>query len=362
GLFWYTGIAHYVIPYGVCMLGFFWMLRFLADGRWGYLLGCLIAMTYLGGAGYPEVVLAAMVFLIVLIATPIVHLHGKKDLRCVWLLLPFLSLLIGFAISAKAPGNRIRGGAEFGFHIDHAAATIGRALLAGWTDAIHYFIAVRPMMLFLILIIVCAWETLPVSDGCFCQKHPILILAGLYLIFSAIHAPELYVGEDVMAGISGGVYNSYFFVFTCCILLGTVTVTGWMKSVYQKKKSIKAQMLDTAVGSDRKKRPFAQWVRIPCLLMILLFCLVFRAHLIGGTTDYVAIEYIRSGQLADFRRQMKDRLEILENPSIRDAVLDPINDWQGPFMHFPVGDDPKSFVNLVTAEFYDKDSVVVRKD
>ena len=353
GLFWYTGMAHYVIPYGICMLGLFWMLRFLSGGRKSYLALCFFAMTYLGGAGYPEIVLAAMGFLSAFAAALISRFDKKKGAsgwqnplsRAAWLLIPLAALAAGFVISAKAPGNRIRGGADFGFDAERIVLTIKDALGAGVKDAVLYFMTARPLIIFVILTAVCAWETVSVREKRYYQRHPLVILAALYLIFSAIHAPELYVGDEIEAGISGGVYNSYFFVFTVCVLIGTVCIVGWLKNVLH---------VRDAGGA------FARSVRIPCLFAALAACILLYPHLIGGTTDYTAVEYIRSGQLADFRRQMKERLVILEDPDIQDAVLEPMNDWQGPLMHFPVGDDPGAFTNDATARFYGKRSVVVR--
>ena len=351
GLFWYTGMAHYVIPYGACMMGLFWMLAFLTAGKKRYLIGCFLMMTYLGGAGYPEVVLAVMGFLLAFSAEILDRIKRKETSgvkKLPWLLLPFCALLIGFAFSAKAPGNRVRGGAGFGFDAGNAVSAIGRSLSAGVTDAIHYLITARPLVLLIPLIVICVWETFPVTERRDGMKHAVATLIACYLVFSAIHAPEQYVGEEVEAGISGGVYNSYFFVFTACLLIGTVSLTGALKAVWCRKHDEKAAAA------------FARRVRIPGILLLLLFCLFFRSHLIGNATDYVAIDYIRSGQLEDFRQQMKERLEILEDPEIRDAVLEPMNDWQGPLMHFPVGEDPNSFVNHATAEFYGKRSVVVK--
>lgn len=62
GLFWWTSVAHYMVPYGITMMCMGWSLRWLESGRFRFLIGDLLGMAYLGGAGYPEVVLAAVWF------------------------------------------------------------------------------------------------------------------------------------------------------------------------------------------------------------------------------------------------------------------------------------------------------------
>lgn len=59
---WWTSVAHYMVPYGITMMCMGWSLRWLESGRFRFLIGDLLGMAYLGGAGYPEVVLAAVWF------------------------------------------------------------------------------------------------------------------------------------------------------------------------------------------------------------------------------------------------------------------------------------------------------------
>lgn len=59
---WWTSVAHYMVPYGVTMMCMGWSLRWLESGRFRFLIGDLLGMAYLGGAGYPEVVLAVVWF------------------------------------------------------------------------------------------------------------------------------------------------------------------------------------------------------------------------------------------------------------------------------------------------------------
>lgn len=91
--------------------------------------------------------------------------------------------------------------------------------------------------------------------------------------------------------------------------------------------------------------------------MALVFLVVFRSD-IKQTTTYLCIDYVRSGQAADFKAQMVYQKEVLLDDEIKDVVLPAINDYQGPLMYMPLTENPESFTNSVTTKFYGKDSVV----
>ena len=195
GLFWWTSVAHYCIPYGITLLCMGWSLRFLDTGRAAFLAGCCLGMAYLGGAGYPEVVLGAVwLFLLMLVqalrpvtaarqqcapgeekAADRCGLHGqnlqeqrpgenpsnradKRDRRSrlsrrfCWLLLPFALEMAGFAVSAAAPGNRNRGGESFGFSVGKVLWTLAACVREGITETAAYFVHVRPLLPLLVII------------------------------------------------------------------------------------------------------------------------------------------------------------------------------------------------------------------
>ncbi len=199
GLFWWTSVAHYCIPYGVTLLCMGWSLRFLDTGRVTFLAGCCIGMAYLGGAGYPEVVLGAVwLFLLMLVqvfrpvtaarrqcapegekAADRCRMHGpisqeqrpeenvsdrrnrwnrrnragRMSRRFCWLILPFALEMAGFAVSAVAPGNRNRGGESFGFSVGKVLWTLAACMREGITETAVYFVRVRPLLPLLVILV-----------------------------------------------------------------------------------------------------------------------------------------------------------------------------------------------------------------
>ena len=80
--------------------------------------------------------------------------RGRKAGR---LIIPVLFELAGLIISMKAPGNRVRGGEEFGFSASKGIAAIGLSFVYGIEDIIQYMketpvVWIGFLVLFLILV------------------------------------------------------------------------------------------------------------------------------------------------------------------------------------------------------------------
>ena len=348
GIYWYTGMIQYIFAYGATMITLTWALRFADTEKAGYYIGTLLIMSYLGGAGYPEVVLGAIGFLLV-ICCIFCGFAGRHKRSGFLLLIPFLLEMAGFAVSAMAPGNKVRGGDEFGFSLLKVIETLAQCVVCGGKGAIKYCITVRPMFLLICLLAVITWEVIELSQSRITFSHPLAVSVILFLISAAVYAPELYAGDDVEAGISGGVFDSYYFVFILCLTLGVIYLTGWVKKTLSKR-SRKSWLLEN--------EKFAQRVRVPFIMIMFLFCLAFSRHLIGNMVDYSCVQYITSGQLADFDKQMKERLAVLEDTSVTDVVVPEMNDQQGPFMHMALLRDSTKYTNWATKLFYGKNSVI----
>lgn len=163
---------------------------------------------------------------------------------------------------------------------------------------------------------------------------PVLFAVLSYCVYCASFAPEIYADVDV----SGGVHNMNYYMFLFMVFGDLVYVQGALKHF---------------VKNKRQCRIF-----LPAVFMVAaVWLLVFRSD-IKQTTTYICIEYVWSGQAADFQKQMEYQRSVLLDDSIKEAVLPMTNDVQGPLMNMPVTTDPDAWTNSVLREFYGKDSVV----
>lgn len=126
-MFWYNGIIHYTLPFNMCLLLGFLLIRYVKTLKWGYWAGITVLLALLGGSNYQSALFALIISVLFMAAA--YGRTGKKRFGA--LLFPILLLIVGLIISMKAPGNKVRGGADFGFSVVKAIQTIVRAFGRG---------------------------------------------------------------------------------------------------------------------------------------------------------------------------------------------------------------------------------------
>lgn len=340
GVFWYTGMINYMVPFGLCLCAFVWIDKFIEIGKKRHLIFTSIIFTYLGGAGYTPIVLAfEVMFLFILL-----HMLKSKSKRnrVYWLLLPFILLIAGFVFSAMSPGNAVRGGDSYYFDVTRIFTTIFECIRQGCIGAVNWFITVRPLVLMVPLLVIATWEQIDITKTKLEFKHPVFVCVILFLISCSTYAPEIYSQSSV----SGGVPNTIFFIFLLTCMVGIIYLTCYMKSVYVNKKG--KFITENLLGN----------LRAFIVVSEILFCIIAGRFLVSNMSAYICYDFVRTGQLRDFEFQMQERLEILHNPEIKNAVLPEMNNEQGPFMHMALLADPETYTNQATARYYGKESVI----
>ena len=395
GIFWYTSVAHYLIPYCAAMVSAVFADRFLQTGQNKYLAGMCLLMAYLGGASYPAIVLSLeLTLLLILYAAA----DGRMSRRCLLILLPLALMLAGFAVSAAAPGNKVRGGEGFG---SRGAAGIVMVIVNSIkvcaVRGAGYFLRARPLILLLPITLgfaaegaaqenaapdeqmsgeltqgVCGVKGLPRLRAFL--RHPVTVAVLCFLIAAGVYAPEVYSAVDV----SGGVPDTEYFV-TLVMLVVALSYAGCAlrrraDRAAHRAGSAARQQDDQASSATRQQEAYAcsaarQQVayagfatRQHVLNMLMFFgalvlCAIFGKHLIGGSVDYTCYTFWKSGQLSDYTRQMEEKLSILQNDDTGDVLVPEMNNEQGPFMCMAEIGDPDNFNNVSSAAFYGKRSV-----
>ena len=354
-IFWFNGCAHYMLPFAMCQMTTAWLLKYADRYKETTFAGILIFMTLLGGSNYQ----AALFTLIIAFYMIVAVWFLKKDKRIFALLVPIVTELAGLIVSMKAPGNRVRAGGDFGFSLTKGLATIGLSFVYAVRD-IGKYVKERPLifvgLLFMFVIFMAIYvlsenshSKLSADDladnnsdrELFYFKHPIWLALMLFCLYSAMQAPAIYAGVEV----SGGVPNTNYQVFL-------LTVSGILLIISQK-----LSMKIKALWKEATAKNTLKFIVLPVLCICLIAVVIFRSN-IKTSTSFVSLEYITSGQAADYKEQMDLQTRLLEDEDTKDVVVPFINDVQGPLMHMPVTDDPDVFTNYATREFYGKNSVV----
>lgn len=340
--FWYNGAMHYMAPFAMCQLLCTWLMLYLRTWKKGYLAGITLLMILLGGSNYQAALFAliaagyAMIYSCLPKKGP-----GRREFGGIWLLAPVLLELPGLVISMKAPGNKVRGGAQFGFSVSKALSAVGMSFLSGIRDIIGY-VKEKPVVWigFLALFLILTEAFLRQKEEKH-PEHPFLICAGLFGLYSAMQAPAVYADVEV----SNGVYNTNYQVFML-MMLGFLTVL--------------ADKAAKALREGKKGQDTDGWVHRMIVLPGLFVCAILLWFCKGNmkeSTSCCCLFYITSGQAADYKEQMDLQTRLLMDDTVSDVVVPFINDDQGPLMHMPVTADPEAWTNTVTRNFYNKKSV-----
>ena len=335
-IYWFNGCAHYMIPFAMCQMVAAWLLGYNEKYKKGTFIGITVFMTLLGGSNYQ----AALFALIMAFYTGIVTWVLKRDKRIFRLFLPIGLELSGLIVSMKSPGNKVRGGEEFGFSVARGVETVSASFLQGLRDIKIYF-QEKPLVFvglfwlaILLFLIFCNEKKMRFA------VHPLLLIAMLFCLYSAMQAPALYAGVEV----SGGVYNMNFLVFlltaTGILLIITAYLAEWIKAGWKGISTPKVQKSVLAIA----------------ILLCLILTVMFRSNIKTGTS-FVCLRYIASGEAKDYKEQMDLQTNLMEREGIEDVIVPFINDMQGPLMQMPVTDNPDAWSNQVTARFYGKNSV-----
>lgn len=338
-IFWFNGCAHYIVPFSMCQMAAAWLLKYGSEYKKSAFAGILIFLTLLGGSNYQ----AALFVLIVAFYVGIAAYVLKKDKRIFALCVPVVTELVGLAVSAMAPGNRVRAGEEFGFSVFKAVSTIGKSFLYGIKN-IGTYTKERPLvfvgLLFLFIVFVTVFY---LWEDAFRFRHPIWLSAMLFCLYSAMQAPAIYADVSVSGGVPNTNYQVFLLTASGILLIAAEKTAAKMKNVREEK-------------SGRKEWRFVVLSGVGLLLcMLLTFC--WRSN-IKISTSYVSLIYITSGQAKDYKEQMDLQTKLMEDENTEDVIIPEINDVQGPLMHMPVTDDKEAWTNTVTAGFYGKHSVV----
>ena len=348
GIFWYTSMIHYTFPYGIALACIVWADIFLNSCSKKAFVALVLCMTFLGGSGYPAIVLAGEGTVIVFF----LHCFERKEtgsnntlMRKIMFFIPLLLMAIGFAVSARAPGNKVRGGESFGFSLSRIVNTIEQSFIHNFTDSISYISEHRIILLFIpiVIVLVAVSSVNKYNERSKVSLLQVLIVTVICIVVSSsMYAPGIYAGVDV----SGGVPDTIYYVSMLMLTVWLISVTLWCRSVFCRKNS-----------SDNKSDYRQDFIRAGLLVVLLICGVLFRRQFLANSIDYTIYDFWSSGRLADYSDQMKERISIL-NSADENVIVPAMNEDQGPFMCMALTDDKSSVVNGQTADFYGKESVI----
>lgn len=348
GIFWYSAMINYTFPYGLTMAVFVWIDKYLELEKKKYLIFLIFVLSFLGGSGYLMIVVNFEIIGLVILVN-LLRKDKTKRKRAFLLLIPFALFLIGFIISALAPGNAVRGGEDFGLSMGNILYTLKECIVQGAHGIFPTIWRVKILILISPIIVIGVWEKLNIETTKINFGHPILVTVFLFLISCSVYAPGIYSKDEQ---ISSGVYDTIYYIFILTYFFTIIYIVGYFKLAIEKSSKEK-----NVINIEKKQRTI-EIIRCFGITMFLVLCITGKSILLNDSAFEICIDYISSGQLADFEMQMQERLEILNDPTVTDVVLPGMNNQQGPFVHMVATEDPTYYTNRCIARFYGKKSVI----
>ena len=332
GIFWYNGTAHYIIPYSMALVAIRCCWSFADRKRKKDWIAAFICMALLGGASYlaPLLVLIAVAYLILC--------EWKTKKHVFYLCIPVAAELAGLIVSYLAPGNKSRGGEDFGIHGLLIVKTILECFVDGAKQIFLYLFKTPFILLCLVVIAVLLVNAFQKVRPTFDFPYPVIVAVAMFCMYCAMYAPGVYAGVE----LSGGVPNTIYQVFLMTVFITVIYTVGWMNHHFCK---------DEKMGKIKKA---------VCggLLMLALFLILVEKGTLKSSTSYQCYDYIVSGQADDYKAQMEERLSLLRNPELKNVELPAMNSDQGPLLHMEVMEDPKEWTNTVVKQFFGKESII----
>ncbi|MDR0221685.1 MAG: DUF6056 family protein, partial [Lachnospiraceae bacterium] len=225
GMYWYVGAVHYIVPHTAFLLSLVSVHRFLVSkAKWHIFLISLCTLI-IGGFSLHYSLMVCLVYAAVIV------LCFKKS-PVLWLLVPYAVCLAGFIAQLLAPGNRGRGGADFGFNLKYVFVTIWRSLTQELAGPLVYFRNVPLLLPVFLIIAVFGWLGLLASlkDGkcAISFRYPLVYVIFVFLLNSALNAPRIYAVDMFgVANSSNGPQVVEWLMFFLTWLSAVLYLEGW---------------------------------------------------------------------------------------------------------------------------------------
>ena len=335
-MFWYNGSMYYTGFLAVTL--FLWgkILRYLIQPKYQDILYMTALAVFLAGGSYISL-LPCMICLVLMTG----WLLWKKDKkRGIGIAIVTAGILAGFAVNAMAPGNAVRQSEMWKLPAWKAVVKSllqGMRYLMAWlrTEWLAAAVLITPFLLRIY------------KKTRFEFRYPLIVLGLMYGIFCSASCPTFYTMNSTGPARAVAVCYYLFVLFTFA------AYAYGLGYLYQR---VLPGMRDR-MRRVRTATIFAKATPVVALLALLLVQLLDGS--LTETTSVKAFRSIASGEAAAYEEEYLNRLAILEDDTIEDAVLPPYVSRPELLYVGDLSDDPEQPANRKVALFYGKKTVSV---
>lgn len=338
GIYWYTGAVYYTLFFSFSALAFAVLLRFLlrkeGERGTGRLTAASLLFLIVGGGN----LVTGLTTAVVLVSMEAFLLWKKRSDRKP-MLIPVLCYMVSFGLNVAAPGNSAR-------QTYFAQPGLFEAVWLSFREAglsLGKWFTLPVWALILILVPV-LWR-IAVRTGIHFE-NPALVTLYSVCLTGVMFYPPIYAMTEHNLNNLGRITNIIFFGM---LFLAIFNIFYWIGWLVQRK-----SLTERCFPAAEKGRYSA------VLLLLLLIVFAFGMTRIKwyDTTSISAFRSYRSTQMGNYWHTYKQRLEILKDPSIEDAVLKRFPYRPYVLFYMELSEYPEE--NTPVAAWYGKNTVVVR--
>lgn len=331
--FWYNGAMYYTGFFASSLL--FGALVISMQNKEGFpIMKVILSLAwalFLAGGNYvsllPCILIVASIFLM--------NLLTKQRTKTFATAFPLAGLLLGFAISAMAPGNAKRA-------VEMNSIPAWKAVAKSLMQGVKYVVAWTNPALLLVLSLELVLFIGIYQRTKFEFRYPYLVIPFAYGIFASMACPTFYSMNST--GPARVVALNYFgFVlfmsFSLFYLGGAILGKRLRKHEKAKRRSMTAALI----------------------LFLIFFVAALPLKSFANLNGNKAIVLLQNGEAQTYAREQEERIQRLTNPNETDVILSPFSNYPDMICVGDIGENPEDSTNMSVARFYGKNSVSVVK-
>ena len=331
GFYWYTGSVYYTFFFGISLILYTLLLKIVKKKDTDKVIGKQITIYLLCAfIALGNYITALTTAILLCSLTAFLILNKNKTWK---LTIPAL-IIYGscFYLNLAAPGNKA--------HIDAYVSDIG--LWKSLTQSFEYAITQIttwnsvPITALYIFLLPLLWKT--ASETNYSFKYPWLVSLYSFCLFASMNFPTFYAGAEH----AGRVQNIRYYAMLILFVLNIFYWCGWLgKNCFRYTGKNQLQMNVKFLAG--------------VIVMFLIGLINIPSYRI---TSYSAVQSYFLGQIGSYKHVFNQRMEILNDPEISDAVLREYPQKK-PFLLFfdDIYTDPNNWRNLAVSEYFHKNSV-----
>lgn len=344
GFYWYNGAVFYTFFYSLQLIMFsLLLLCFKAKAvwaRWIYGIVAVLLAAIIGGSNYTTSLLTCIWMFFTT-----VFLGFKKDKKA------FLSggmlAACGAAllISALAPGNAVRQSA-----FTDTPSPIS-AIIRSFITGCRYLVTWTTLPVILMVVFLVPIAIILVRRSHFQFRYPLIVSLLSFCIFSASFTPPIFaMGNEGPGRLLNIIYYSYLLFLTGNVFY----IVGWIYRKWEQhmESSSRERAEETITKGCRKYSVFG--------LVLLAGAMVISCRFTPGweqITSVSALKDLIDGRAAAYHQQVQDRMAILNDPSIKEAVVEPITIYPYVLYFTDLSTDKNDWPNTAVAAYFKKSTV-----